>query len=145
MTHGMVESMTGHRTRLVQEVSVQWHAGEDAAVDNYLELAGRMDRANALLSGLAPRGWLLIGIAALTPAFLSARPSNAALAISLGGIAAGVAGAAPVCGGTRQSGWGGDLMAPGGAVIPPGGARIGRGMRHYRRDRSGRGRIGCAI
>jgi len=89
MTHEMVERMTGHRTRLAQEPSAEWHLAEDQAMQQYLALSLRMDRMSARLSGLAPRGWLLAGIAALVPAFLGEQSSPGALAVSLGGVLLG--------------------------------------------------------
>jgi ATP-binding cassette subfamily B protein len=86
MTHDLVERMTGHRTRLAQEAPENRHVEEDRAAERYVRLAERMDRESARLSGLMPRGWLLLGVAALTPAFLSPRPMAGALAVSLGGM-----------------------------------------------------------
>ena len=87
MTHDLVERMTGHRTRLAQSSPDRWHEGEDEALDRYLEASSAMDRAGALLSAVVPRGWLLVGLAGLAPAFLSAGPSSAAsLAAGLGGV-----------------------------------------------------------
>lgn len=86
MTHDLVERMTGHRTRLAQEPPEEWHPPEDRAVAQCLELAAAMDRENARLTGALPRAWLLAGIAALTPAFLGARPDTTVMAVSLGGL-----------------------------------------------------------
>lgn len=89
MTHELVERMTGHRTRLAQEPSAEWHLAEDQAMQQYLTLSMRMDRASARLTGLAPRAWLLAGIAALVPAFLGESASPGALAVSIGGVLLG--------------------------------------------------------
>ena len=87
ITHDLIERMTGHRTRLAQQPSSEWHDDEDRALSGYAALSGKMDSAAARLSALAPRGWLFIAIAGLTPAFVaSAAVSPAALAIALGGI-----------------------------------------------------------
>jgi ATP-binding cassette, subfamily B, bacterial len=85
MTHELVERMVGHRTRLVQEPREHWHTAEDQALDRYQEISRRVDRSAAMLMALIPRGWLVLGIAALTPAFL-AGSSSAGMAISLGGV-----------------------------------------------------------
>ena len=86
MTHDLVERMTGHRTRLAQENPAAWHLSEDQSARDYVLRSAAMDRGICLLTGVLPRSWLLLGIAALAPAFLDERPSQAALAISLGSI-----------------------------------------------------------
>ena len=86
MTHDLVERLTGHRTRLAQEGSAHWHAGEDAALARYLALARVMDRTAAGLLALVPRGWLLVGLLGFIPAFVTGRSAPPALAVSLGGL-----------------------------------------------------------
>jgi ATP-binding cassette subfamily B protein len=86
MTHDLVERMTGHRTRLAQELPAHWHDGEDQALDRYLEVSGSMDRTAALLNALIPRGWLIVGFLGITPSFVTGSGSAAALAIGIGGI-----------------------------------------------------------
>ena len=85
LTHDLVERMVGHRTRLAQEPREHWHDGEDQALDRYHEVSASMDRRAALLTALAPRGWLIVGILALAPAFVSGSGSTAALAVGIGG------------------------------------------------------------
>jgi ATP-binding cassette, subfamily B, bacterial len=89
MTHGLVERMSGHRTRLAQENPVRRHDSEDREALEYLELGAAMDSSLAWLTGLMPRAWLWLGIAVLAPAFAGSPPTQAALAISLGGILLG--------------------------------------------------------
>jgi ABC-type multidrug transport system, ATPase and permease components len=86
MTHDLVERMVGYRTRLAQEARERWHDGEDEAVDRYLKLSVAMDRTAVLLTVLVPRGWLVLGLLGLAPAFVFGHSSPAALAIGLGGI-----------------------------------------------------------
>ena len=86
MTHDLVERMVGHRTRLAQEPRERWHEGEDQAVERYLGLSAGMDRSAAHLMALVPRGWLLVALAGIAPAFISGQASTAALAVALGGI-----------------------------------------------------------
>jgi len=86
MTHDLVERMVGHRTRLAQQAREHWHDGEDQALEGYYGLSARMDRSAAWLIALLPRGWLLVGLAALTPAFVTGRGTPASLAVALGGI-----------------------------------------------------------
>jgi ATP-binding cassette subfamily B protein len=89
MTHDLVERMTGHRTRLAQEAPENRHVEEDRAAERYVRLAERMDRDGARLTGLMPRGWLVLGMAAMAPAFLAPLPGAGALAVSMGGMLLG--------------------------------------------------------
>ncbi len=86
MTHDLVERMVGHRTRLAQEAPERWHDGEDRALARYLGLSREMDRAALPLMVLAPRGWVILGFLALTPAFVSGSASSAAIAVGVGGV-----------------------------------------------------------
>jgi ATP-binding cassette subfamily B protein len=45
-----------------------------------------MDGVGAKLAALVPRGWLVLGVAALAPAYASGEASAASLAVGLGGI-----------------------------------------------------------
>jgi ATP-binding cassette subfamily B protein len=86
MTHGLIERMTGHRTRLVQETSgsgVGGHDEEDDALARYFELSTRMDRAGLLLSAI-PRIWLLVALSAVIPQFIRTDTTTATLAVGLG-------------------------------------------------------------
>lgn len=85
MTNDLVERMAGHRTRLAQQRREQWHAGEDESIERYVELSRTMDRANVVL-GLSPRGWILVGVAALVPPLVLDGAGPTALAIALGGV-----------------------------------------------------------
>jgi ATP-binding cassette subfamily B protein len=85
MTHGLVERLVGHRTRLAQESPDRWHEYDDTALEQYLRSSCRMDRSAALQT-LIPRGWLIAGFIGLAPAFLNGGQSPAAIAISLGGV-----------------------------------------------------------
>ncbi len=86
MTNDLVERMVGHRTRLAQEARERWHDGEDQKMERYLTVSELMDRRAARLIALVPRGWLILGLAGLTPAFVLGEIAPAALAVSLGGI-----------------------------------------------------------
>jgi ATP-binding cassette subfamily B protein len=82
----LVERMVGHRTRLAQEAREHWHDGEDQAVELYLPVAQQMDRWTVLMVGLVPRGWMVLGLLGLSPAFVADQTSSVMLAVSLGGI-----------------------------------------------------------
>jgi ATP-binding cassette subfamily B protein len=87
MTHELIENMTGHRTRLAQQPPGGWHEEEDRAVHDYVALSAAMDGYTARLVSLAPRAWLVLGIAGLAPAFVNGGSgSPAGLALALGGI-----------------------------------------------------------
>lgn len=86
LTHDLVEQMVGHRTRLVQQPPERWHEGEDLALQSYLGSSRRVDGSASSLASLASRGWLLLGVATLTPAFVLGRSEPVALAIALGGL-----------------------------------------------------------
>ncbi len=70
MTHDLVESMAGHRTRLAQLPADRWHDGEDEALEKYLKSSKAMDQSTARLIALVPRGWLVLGLLGLAPAFV---------------------------------------------------------------------------
>ena len=86
MTHDLVESMSGHRTRLAQLSADRWHVGEDEALEEYLRSSRSMDTATARLIGIVPRGWLIVGLLGLAPAFLRGVDSPGRIAIAVGGI-----------------------------------------------------------
>ena len=85
--------MGGHRTRLVQESSVGRHDDEDEALERYVRLSKRMDRA-AIVFSLVPRIWLLVGLAGLARHFVAVDRSIGLLAAELGAtlLAAGALG-----------------------------------------------------
>lgn len=86
MTHDLVESMAGHRTRLAQLPADRWHVGEDQALEDYLRSSQSMDRSIARLTALVPRGWLILGLLGLAPSFVRGADSPARIAIAVGGI-----------------------------------------------------------
>ncbi|MEW6379405.1 MAG: ABC transporter ATP-binding protein [bacterium] len=87
MTHDLVERMVGHRTRLAQERREHWHDGEDQAVERYLELSKAMDSRAVLLTTLIPSGWLVLGLAGLSVAFVSGQAGSVGvLAVGLAGV-----------------------------------------------------------
>jgi ATP-binding cassette subfamily B protein len=65
MTAALVESLLGHRTRLVQQPRGRWHDQEDAALERYARASSALDRREARLAALAARGWMVLGFAAL--------------------------------------------------------------------------------
>jgi ATP-binding cassette subfamily B protein len=85
LTHDLIERMVGHRTRIAQQPREQWHDGEDETLERYVDASTRMDRAAVWLLGIVPRGWMVVGLAGLTPLFVRGG-SPASLAVGLGGI-----------------------------------------------------------
>ena len=85
MTHDLIERMIGHRTRVAQESHAHWHDGEDEELEHYLQLSKNVDQSELRLIALAPRGWLIVALLGLAPAFAHGqRPEQ--LAIAIGGI-----------------------------------------------------------
>lgn len=86
MTQALIERLVGQRTRLAQEPVATWHTAEDQELAAYLDLSRRLDTLTALLSTLLPRGWLLVGLLGLAPAFVSGHSAPGLVAVSLGGV-----------------------------------------------------------
>jgi ATP-binding cassette, subfamily B, bacterial len=84
MTHELVEQMVGHRTQMAQELPERLHRRENKALAHYLALSRATDRASLWLTAVIPRGWLVVGLVGLAPAFV-AGSTTAALAVSVGG------------------------------------------------------------
>ncbi len=85
-THGLIERMEGHRTRLAQEQPERRDATEDRLMKDYFTASRSADRAALPFALLVPAGWMLIGLAALTPAFVGGTATAGGLAIALGGV-----------------------------------------------------------
>jgi ATP-binding cassette, subfamily B, bacterial len=85
LTHDLVERMVGHQTRLAQESPDRWHESEDRALESYLAQSRATDQMAALVKALVPRGWLLLGLLALAPAFIAGEKALSSLAVGLGG------------------------------------------------------------
>lgn len=86
MTQSLVEKMAGHRTRLAQEQERRRDAEEDRQASRYLAASAGMDRAAIPFAVFVPAGWMVVGIAALMPAFISGQANRTGLAIGLGGV-----------------------------------------------------------
>jgi len=86
MTHDLVESMVGHRTRLAQLPPDRWHEGEDEALERYVKVSKVMDASTTALIAAVPRGWLVVGLISLAPPFIAGASSTARMAIAVGGM-----------------------------------------------------------
>jgi ATP-binding cassette subfamily B protein len=80
-----IEHIVGHRTRLAQELPDRWHRGEDEALAPYLDRSVALDRRALALLVIVPRGWLLAGLVALAPAFVTGA-DLVALGTGVGGV-----------------------------------------------------------
>jgi len=86
LTHRLIERMIGHRTVLAQEGAVHWLDSHDRELEGYLNESSKLDRSATLSLGLFARGWLLLGLLGVAPAFVAGGTSLGAFAISLGGV-----------------------------------------------------------
>jgi ATP-binding cassette subfamily B protein len=86
LTDDLVETMVGYRTMVAQMPPDKRHLGEDRVLDDYARKEAAMDREMARLAVVIPRGWLVLGIAALVPSFSATRIAATHVAASLGGV-----------------------------------------------------------
>ncbi|MDX2022011.1 MAG: ABC transporter ATP-binding protein [Deltaproteobacteria bacterium] len=85
VTHELVEAMVGHRTLVAQDQGL--HLGHlHASLDEYQERSWLLDQAATKLTAILPRGWVVLGLLGLVPAFVDRGTSSAALATALGGV-----------------------------------------------------------
>lgn len=77
MTHDVVEGLVGYRTRRAQMPRELWHEEEDRELSRFAVDSHRLDNIRALLLAVVPRGWLLLGVAALAPGFVAGSASAA--------------------------------------------------------------------
>lgn len=103
MTHQLVENLLGYRTRLAQEGRERWHDREDRELDAYLRASSRLDRVSGLLTAIVPRGWMVIGIAALAPAVATGAPTMASIAVAVGGVILAYQALTSIAGGMAQT------------------------------------------
>ncbi|HMA09502.1 MAG TPA: ABC transporter ATP-binding protein, partial [Ramlibacter sp.] len=86
MTHDLVERMVGHRTRLAQEQPRRRDHDEDRELRHYVGTSQTMDRAILPIVGAMPRGWILVALAGIAPAFVAGTATPVEVAIALGGM-----------------------------------------------------------
>lgn len=102
MTNDLVESMVGHRTRLIQEDPNHWHDREDQALENYLRLSENLDRIGMQITAVVSRGWIIVGLSGLAVLFVTSKPSPQTLAIGLGGVLFAAQGLSKLAGGAQS-------------------------------------------
>ena len=86
MTHDLVERMVGHRTSLAQERPGRRAEQEDLVMKDYLAASKSMDQAILPVTGVMPRGWMLVGLAGLAPGLIAGGGNIIGLAIGFGGL-----------------------------------------------------------
>jgi len=86
LTDRLVENMTAHRTRAVQQPAANWHDADDAALERYLAKSRRLDQGVARIMALIPAGYVIVSIAALAPSFLTRSATLGQVAITFGTI-----------------------------------------------------------
>jgi ATP-binding cassette subfamily B protein len=86
MTQDLVERMVGHRTRLAQEQPARRDGDEDRELGHYVHTSREMDRAVLPVVGAMPRGWMLVALGGIGPAFVTGTASPVGVAIALGGM-----------------------------------------------------------
>ena len=84
LTDDLVETMVGYRTLVAQQPAAQ--QGDDRGLAVYARKQAALDSEMARLSAFLPRGWLVLGVAALVPGFATGAGQSTALAVSLGGV-----------------------------------------------------------
>lgn len=103
LTQGTVERMLGHRTRLAQEEEAGRHSDEDSELATYERASATLDRWRVVLAGVVGRTWLVVGIAALVPTFVSGG-SIETLALQLGVVLLGHSAISTMAQGIRMMG-----------------------------------------
>lgn len=86
LTYGLIEQMVGHRTRVAQESPGERFLAEDQSLERFLHSSREFDNSYVPLAWGGPRGWLIVGLLGLLPAFMWGRIEVMGLAMSLGGI-----------------------------------------------------------
>jgi len=84
LTDELVETMVGYRTLVAQQPASQ--QGDDRGLAVYGRKQAALDGEMARLSAFLPRGWLVLGVAALVPGFATGTTESTMLAVSLGGV-----------------------------------------------------------
>lgn len=102
LTHLLVESMLGHRTRLAQEARDERHEHEDRRLDGYLGASRDLDRMTIVLAAVVPRGWLVLGVASLGPAVVAGEATMARIAVAVGGVILSYRALGSIAGGMAQ-------------------------------------------
>ena len=86
LTYDLVERMVGYRTLVVQGSAEERGRADADALTTYEERGTTLDKESAAFLSFIPRGWLVLGLAGLAPAFSGGAAHAGALAVGLGGL-----------------------------------------------------------
>lgn len=86
VTHELVEAMVGHRTLVAQDAQARHADHLRAGLETYQDRAARLDETTARLVSVVPRGFLVLGLVALVPAFMDRGTEAGGLALAVGGL-----------------------------------------------------------
>ncbi len=86
LTHRLLESIIGHRTRAIQQSPDRLQMGEDQPLERYINAGHSMDHVSAWLATVMPRGWLLVGVFVLAVDVVPGAATSAGLAVTISGI-----------------------------------------------------------
>ncbi|MCI5180765.1 MAG: ABC transporter ATP-binding protein, partial [Candidatus Electrothrix sp. AW3_4] len=86
MNNDMTEGMIGYRTRLAQEGMAHWHDREEKILRGYVDISKKLDSVSVVIRGTTGRGWYLVGLIGILPAFLSSGDKTDLMAVSVAGI-----------------------------------------------------------
>ena len=86
LTHRLVENMTAHRTKVVQQPPAEWHIAEDDETEEYAQASERLDHSTARIETLIPQGYLIAALLAFSPSFLTGAATLSQQAVTLGTI-----------------------------------------------------------
>jgi ATP-binding cassette subfamily B protein len=86
LTHRLVEKMSAHRTRMVQQPPSQWHSEEDREVRGYAASSELLDRSTAIIEGGLSRAYVVASLAALAPSFFGGGATLGKQAVTFGAI-----------------------------------------------------------
>jgi ATP-binding cassette, subfamily B, bacterial len=91
LANTLVEYIVGHRTRIAQQPSRDWHARDDQRLERYLGTCRTLDESQQALAVLPARIWFISAFAGLVATGWLTRAEPIALAIAIGGILQGYA------------------------------------------------------
>ena len=97
LTHRLVENMTAHRTRAVQQRPSEWHHGEDLETGRYAEVSEGLDRSTAAIEAGIPRGYLIAALAFLMSSLVGGDLTIHQQAITFGGVLLATAALEQLC------------------------------------------------
>jgi ATP-binding cassette, subfamily B, bacterial len=86
LTHRLLESIIGHRTRAIQQSPERLHKGDDETLERYINSGRCMDHVSAWLATVMPRGWLLVGVFVLAVDVVPGAATPAGLTATIVGV-----------------------------------------------------------